>query len=259
MDHTENPLIRLQDLANFLEGENFDDNMQRLAATAANVLNAENCSLMLLNDGDAESPRMRVCSTSGPLPAAAYRESAGTGDGIAGHVIATGKPLLIENIDHSEFAQQARRGKDPRKSLLSVPVPINGNIIGVINISEHRQGRPFNVDDLRLLEVVAMFVGKSIQAVQLRSILNSRFAQMALVQAANNEIGNAIASTLPDPDQMANILAKSFFKEMTRAGFGSSQIVNAASEIIAQLSGSLNRHSRRLERKSSSPQTTRRQ
>ena len=58
---------------------------------------------------------------------------------------------------------------------------------------------------------------------------------------------------------MANILAKSFFKEMTRAGFGSSQIVNAASEIIAQLSGSLNRHSRRLERKSSSPQTARKQ
>ena len=255
MDHTENPLIRLQDLASFLEGESFDDNMQRLAATAASVLNAENCSLMLLNDGDAESPRMRVCSTSGPLPAAAYRESAGTGDGIAGHVIATGKPLLIEDIEHSEFAQQARRGKDPRKSLLSVLVSING----AINASEHRLGRPFNVDDLRLLEVVAMFVGKAIQVVQLRSILNSRFAQMALVQAANSEIGNAIASTLPDPDQMANILAKSFFKEMTRAGFGSSQIVNAASEIIAQLSGSLNRHSRRLERKSSSPQTARKQ
>jgi hypothetical protein len=35
---------------------------------------------------------------------------------------------------------------------------------------------------------------------------------------------------------------------MTRAGFGSSQIINAASEIIAQLSGSLTRHSKRIER-----------
>ena len=50
MDHTENPLIRLQDLAGFLEGDNFDDNLQRLTKTllVAAVLNAENCSLMSL-------------------------------------------------------------------------------------------------------------------------------------------------------------------------------------------------------------------
>lgn len=35
---------------------------------------------------------------------------------------------------------------------------------------------------------------------------------------------------------------------MTRAGFGSSQIINAASEIIHQLSGNLQRHSKRINR-----------
>jgi len=252
MDHTENPLIRLQDLAGFLEGDNFDDNMQRLTETSAAVLNAENCSLMLLNDGDLDSPRMRVCSTFGPLPAAAYKESAGTGEGIAGRVIATGKALLIVDIDQSEFAHWARRANDPRKSLLSAPIPINGRIVGVINISGHRQGRAFNIDDLRLLELVSIFVGRSIQVVQLQSILNSRFAQMALVHAAEKKIGSTLASTLPDPNQVAKILAKSFFNEMNHAGFGSGQIINAASEIIAQLSSSLNRHSKRLERQSAS-------
>jgi hypothetical protein len=56
-----------------------------------------------------------------------------------------------------------------------------------------------------------------------------------------------------NPDQVAKILAKSFYKEMTRAGFGSSQIVNAATEIIAQLSGSLHRHSKRMERETVEP------
>ncbi len=244
----ENPLIKLQDLASFLEEGSFDENMQQLAAMAAKILNAENCSLMLLNDGEMENLRMRVCASYGPLPAAAYKESARKGEGIAGRVIATGKALLIDDIHHSEFAKWARRANDPRKSLISSPITINGNIIGVVNINGHKQGRPFNLDDMSLLEVVALFIGKSIQVVQLQNILNSRFAQLALVQSAGKDLESTLVRAVQNPDQVAKILAKSFYKEMTRAGFGSSQIINAASEIISQLSGSLNRHSKRAER-----------
>lgn len=253
--NTENPLIKLQDLASFLEEGSFDDNMQQLAAMAAKILNAENCSLMLLNDGEMENLRMRVCASYGPLPAAAYKESTRKGEGIAGRVIATGKALLVDDIHHSEFAEWARRANDPRKSLISSPVTINGNIIGVVNINGHLQGRAFNLDDMSLLEVVALFIGKSIQVVQLQNILNSRFAQLALVQSAGKDLESTLVRAVQNPDQVAKILAKSFYKEMTRAGFGSSQIINAASEIISQLSGSLNRHSKRVERETAdSPQ-----
>ena len=91
---------------------------------------------------------------------------------------------MIEDIQQSEFAHCARRADDRHKSLLCSPVLINGRIVGVLNISAHRHGRAFNTGDLRLLEVVALFVGKTIQAVQLQNILNSRFAQLALVEAA---------------------------------------------------------------------------
>ncbi|MDO9190355.1 MAG: GAF domain-containing protein [Sulfurimicrobium sp.] len=248
MGDMENPLMKLQDLACFLEQGSFDDNMRQLAAMAAKILNAENCSLMLLSDGEMDDLRMRVCASYGPLPASAYKESAGKGEGIAGRVVATGKALLIDDIHHSEFAQWARRANDPRKSLISTPITINGRIIGVINISGHRQGRAFNMDDVGLLDVIALFIGKAIQVVQLQNILNSRFAQLALVQSAEKDLEGTLATAVQNPDQVAKILAKSFYKEMTRAGFGSSQIINAASEIIAQLSGSLNRHSKRMER-----------
>jgi L-methionine (R)-S-oxide reductase len=252
MGDRENPLIKLQDLASFLDEGSFDDNMQQLAAKAARVLNAENCSLMLLTESgdDAEQGDdmcLRVCGSCGPLPAAAYKESARTGEGIAGRVVATGKSLLIEDIGRSEFAKSARRANDPRKSLLSSPIAINGKTIGVINISGHRQGRSFTTNDLSLLEVVALFVGKAIQVVQLQNILKSRFTQIALMQFAEKDIGSALECAVANPDQVARILAKSFYKEMTRAGFGSSQIINAASEIVGQLSGSLSRHSKRIE------------
>jgi signal transduction protein with GAF and PtsI domain len=244
----DDPLIKLHDLSNFLEHGSLDDNLLQLAECAAKILDAENCSIMLLSDGESDNLRLRVCANYGYLPDAAYKESIGKGEGIAGRVIASGRSILIEDITRSEFAARARRVDDPRKSLMSSPVTINRRIVGVVNISCHAQGGVFGGADLTLLEVVAMFIGKSIQVTQLQNILNSRFAQLALAQEAEKSLDGSLGAALQNPDQVAKILAKSFYKEMARAGFGSSQIINAASEIISQLSGSLQRHNKRISR-----------
>jgi L-methionine (R)-S-oxide reductase len=63
MSDMENPLIKLQDLSNFLEKGSLDDNLQQLAEMSAKILGAENCSIMLLNEGEFEELRMRVCAS----------------------------------------------------------------------------------------------------------------------------------------------------------------------------------------------------
>ena len=248
-DDVENQLIRLQDISGFLEAGSLDHNLLQLAEKTAKILQAQHCSIMLLNDGDPENPGMKVCGSYGPLAAAAYKESVRKGEGIAGYVIATGKSLFIENIDESRFADRARRAKDSHKSLLCSPIRIDAGIVGVVNVTDCEDGKSFTPGDLNLLDVVAMFIGKSIQTLQLQNILNSRFAQMALVQEAQQNIGDSLTSVLHNPDQIAKIVAKSFYKEMTRTGFGSSQIINVASDIISQLNSSLQRHSERIGRR----------
>jgi hypothetical protein len=115
-------------------------------------------------------------------------------------------------------------------------------------VTDCENGKSFKPGDLNLLDAVALFIGKSIQTMQLQNLLNSRFAQMALIQETQKNIGHSLESILHNPDQIAKIMAKSFYKEMTRAGFGSSQIINVASDIIAQLNTSLQRHSKRMGR-----------
>lgn len=245
----ENQLIKLQDISGFLESGSLDDNLLQLAEKTAKILGAQNCSIMLLNDGEPENPRMKVCASHGPLPAAAYKESVRKGEGIAGYVVATGKSLFIEDINKSEFANRARHASNPHKSLLCSPIRINTRIAGVVNVTGcNKSEESFEPDDLNLLDVVALFIGKSIQAIQLQNVLNSRFAQMALIQEAQKNIGNSLGSVLHNPDQIAKIMAKSFYKELTRAGFGSGQIINVASDIIAQLNSNLQRHSKRMVR-----------
>ncbi|MDO9064620.1 MAG: GAF domain-containing protein, partial [Sulfuricella sp.] len=74
MGNEENPLAKLQDLSTFLESEGtLDENLYKLATMAAKILNAENCSIMLLNDDEFDELRLRVCANFGDLPASAYQ------------------------------------------------------------------------------------------------------------------------------------------------------------------------------------------
>ena len=129
---------------------------------------------------------------------------------------------------------------------MCAPIRLNERLVGVVNVSGRKADGGFKMAELKLLEAMALFIGKSIQVSQLQSMLNSRFAQMAVIQDAAQGLRATLAEALPNPDQVAKIMAKSFYKEMTRAGFGSRQIINAASEIITQLTGNLQRHSKRL-------------
>ncbi|HQT26103.1 MAG TPA: GAF domain-containing protein [Burkholderiales bacterium] len=240
-EHARKLLTSIAGLNAFRDYEgSLDDNLGRLSALAAEILDAGRCSVMLVS----EDSSLRVCANHGELPDAAYREAMTRGEGISGHVASTGKSLLIEDISNSAFARLARHPESGEGSMVSSPVMIDSNVIGVINISG--RSAPFDESDLKALEIVAMFAGKIIQIIQLRSVLNSRFAQMSLI-SSNGRV-DKLFEEAENPERMARILAKSFYREMTKAGFGSAQIVNAATQIISELSSTLGRHRDRMER-----------
>lgn len=250
MDEAQYHLIKLQDLSQFLASGSLDDSLAGQAAMTARLVDAASCSIMLLNGGQGDQLRMTVCARFGPLPAAALSESSASGEGIAGHVLASGRSLLVEDIGNSALAKWARRPDDARRSLMSSPIRIDGKIVGVVNVCGLQSRNAFNQADLHLLDVTTLFIGKSIQVIQLQNILDSRFIQLALMNEVREKVGGAISTAYRNPDEVAKILAKSFFKEMNKAGFGPPQIVRAAAEIIDQLNGNLQRHSKRVARNS---------
>ena len=245
-------LNRLAGITSFLGGEgSLEDNLNELAATAANMLHADFCSIMLLTavSDDCAELTLKLVAHHGPIADEAEKENVGPGQGIAGQVLESGKSILVEDIDKSPYADQARRKDQPYRSLIASPIHLNGELIGVINITGNRFPRPFNIDDQNLLDIAALFIGKSIQVMQLQNVLNSRFAQMALAQQEQQALQQKFsANPTQNPDQLAKLLAKTFYRELTRAGLSSSQIISTATEIINQLNGSLSKHKKRMER-----------
>lgn len=235
MGSAENRWVRLQDLQHFLAEGSLDDCLQQQATLTAQLLGAGSCSIMLLNSGAPGQLRMTVHARYGTLPDAALASSVGQGEGICGRVLASGEPLLVEDIAQSELAALAQGREGIGGSLMCAPLRIDGKIAGVINVAGSSAGPAFTDSDLQMLNIIALFIGKSVQVQQLQRLLDSRFSQLALLQEARDQVQDKVRLAYRNPEDAAKILARSFFKEMTKAGFESGQIVSAATELIEQL------------------------
>ena len=87
------------------------------------------------------------------------------GSGFAGRIAAQKAPLVIDNIDTAELYTPFLR-EHGVKTLLGVPLLIEGRVLGVIHVGR-RSPRPFTPDDTRLLQLVAFRVALAIDNARL--------------------------------------------------------------------------------------------
>jgi L-methionine (R)-S-oxide reductase len=199
MNDADNHLVRLQHLRQFLAGDSLDESLAQQAALSVGLVGAESCSIMLLDHGAGDDLRMRVCATHGRWPEAALAASIGSGEGISGQVLADGRALLVEALGASPLA---RRPHDLRRSLMCAPIHVDAKVVGVLNVCAVHGTGAFTVGDLHLLEVLELFIGKSIQVLQLQGLLDSRFAQLALLREVEGGVGAGAATAWRQPDEV---------------------------------------------------------
>lgn len=231
---TGNGLIyKLFDLSAFMEKQNnLDECLQELAVLAANILEVHNCSIMLLKDDrEAHEISLRVFAHSGYLPDIAKHEAMKIEEGIAGYVASFGESLFVEDINKSGFSQ-LKRGRYKSKGFISVPIMIHDRVVGVINANSPKHKANIERRDLDLLKIISLLISKSLQIIQLQSLLRSNYAQFALARERDPEI----ISAGQNPGSAVRILAKTFYNEMSRAGFGPDHIITTATEILSLLS-----------------------
>ena len=245
----EKETYELFDLSEFMEQQgNLDENLHEIAVMAAKILNMENCSIMLLKDiENSHDLELRIFAHSGYLPDAAHSEAIKIKEGISGYVAASGEALFVEDIDKSKFASQ-KRGRYKSKGFISAPIIIQEKVIGVINANTPQDKSNIETKDLELLKIIALLISKSVQLVQLEAVLQSRYAQYALSQENIADDKKALLSLNKDPGKVAKILAKTFYHEMLRAGFGPDHMITTATEILSLLSEKLEKHKDRRDR-----------
>jgi signal transduction histidine kinase/response regulator RpfG family c-di-GMP phosphodiesterase len=114
----------------------------------AEVMNARTASLMLV---DEEKSELYIRAARGLREEVVCDTRVKIGDSVAGWVAKHGQPLLVTNIEEDPRFGRSNRHQYETKSLLSVPVKIEGRVVGVININNKISCTPFTEDDRALL------------------------------------------------------------------------------------------------------------
>ena len=115
------------------------------------------------------------------------------GEGITGAVLATGHPIIVQNIDADPrfLFRAVPRHKLPQEtvSFLALPIELERRTVGVLAVHRlRRRNRPLN-DDLALLKILATMAG---QLLQLQALVADKTRELA---ARNMQLERALDSS----------------------------------------------------------------
>lgn len=170
-------MIRWDTLGVFLQDS--DLLFQRVVDFIALLLEVEIVSLMLI---DEPTQIMRIAFTKGLDEEVKQKTIKRVGEGIAGWVAKEGKPLLIKDLKaEPAFKESSFYPRYKTRSLICVPLRVNGKVIGVLNANNKISGEGFDEHDLALLATFSCLVALSFANAQLFDKLASSVDELAKV------------------------------------------------------------------------------
>jgi signal transduction histidine kinase/HD-GYP domain-containing protein (c-di-GMP phosphodiesterase class II) len=131
--------------------------LELLIEMITELMNVKKASIMLV---DRDAKELRIESAIGMDEEIAENARVKMGEGIAGKVALEGRSYLVEDID--EDTRVNARNNDfmyNSRSFLSVPILMNDEVMGVINVADPDSKARFDTVDRHLLEAFAKRVG----------------------------------------------------------------------------------------------------
>ncbi|MCS7223247.1 MAG: GAF domain-containing protein [Armatimonadetes bacterium] len=174
--------------------------LQRIAETAASVLDADDCSLFLM---DESLNRLILKASKGPLKDQIGHASYRVGEGLTGWVFMTGQPLRLNGVQADPRWKGLYTELEPEQisAFLAVPVKGRSGTWGVLRVvrkkpeSERALEKLFDEEDERLLSLLASQVGGALERerMQERLFRAERLAAIGELAARGaHMIGNKI-------------------------------------------------------------------
>lgn len=168
-----------------------DELFESLARIVAQHLQASRVSVLV---SEPDGKTMQLVAAVGITKREAFESQVKVGEGIAGRVASSQEPLLVQDIEKTEFKSQGNGTNYKTPSFMIAPMMVNYPIryqrkrVGVINVSDKRSGEPFDDQDLEFLSTLSSQVAIAIEHAQLIHEMEDGYlaALVTLIQAAEN-------------------------------------------------------------------------
>jgi serine phosphatase RsbU (regulator of sigma subunit)/anti-sigma regulatory factor (Ser/Thr protein kinase) len=162
-----------------------EDLLQELLERVSEILESDTAAILLLD----ESTDMLVARAAKGIEEEVRRGvQVPLGEGFSGRIAAEREPVAIPDINHAVVVNPLLRERGI-KSLLGVPLLVEGRVLGVLHVGTLRR-REFNDDDVRLLRLAADRAALAIDASRLQE-------QRGLAEALQRSLVPAILPSIP--------------------------------------------------------------
>ena len=195
-----NHMIKISNMIN--STLNLDTMLESIMSSAEMIIKAESCSLMLIDEARNE---LYFNLVGGDSPGSLKEIRLSMGQGIAGIVAETRKPLLVNDAqnDSRVFKQADEKIDFHTRNILATPMVFQDRLIGVLEVVNSLGREEFSQSDLSLFST---FSDQAALAIQSREMvqslkdtnqeLNKKLGELSTLY----EIGKVLTSTLDKKD-----------------------------------------------------------
>lgn len=179
-----NNLARLEVLYETNKKTRLMDMLEQIINMTQYMLNAEAASILLFRNNDHE---LYFEVASGPVGRALRQVKLNTQYGIAGQVVRTGKPLIVNDVTRSANFHKIIDDTTGfnTKSLVCAPLIVHRKILGVIEVLNKRDGSLFGEEEMESVISVANTAAMAIENTRLHdTVLDAYKDTVAALSAA---------------------------------------------------------------------------
>jgi signal transduction histidine kinase/putative methionine-R-sulfoxide reductase with GAF domain len=164
-----------------------------MVEVAIDMMRAENGSIMLLDDDGRTLVLVASYGLPTDVPAGFTMK---VGESVAGRVLATGKPLLLNEVEEDAFVNFIPKDR-PITSSVVVPLRVQGRAIGVLNLAISASTALYDEEDLRVAQMFADQAAGVIYRARLHEAAEHRSSDlMALVESSRGLLGDLDVESL---------------------------------------------------------------
>jgi len=150
------------------------------------VLEAESCSIMLL---DQQSEELQMAVSTNIERKVWPKIKTRVGEGFAGKVAVSGRPLLVLDASETYHPEQERRRRYKSGSFMCAPMKVKGRTIGVINVTDRKGEGPFSHEQL---DVVVSLGNMAALAIENARLLTATAAASRQLREVLEGIGDGV-------------------------------------------------------------------
>jgi len=209
MDHLrkKNTLNPFKEISSWVSSvQDLDNLLELILESAAQMINAKASSLLII-DHDTNTLYFKAATGTKKNEIKKYRVK--LGQGIAGSVAKSGKPLLISDVrrDKRWYSEISEYIAFETRSIACVPLKMADRIIGVVQVVDKIDNSPMMDKDLHLLGEFAGLAALAIaNARMIKRVKNENLQLKAVLSDQNKIVGSspALQVAISDANKVAN-------------------------------------------------------